>query len=179
MRYKRLKDQQIHIPPLKNDQKFRLSHDAKRVYYLGEEKGKRKLVIVWLSSLSYKFVDLGEQADKIESFQDSSLFDRYLCYVIKREKKEKINNVEYYKLVKDYFVIDLETPKKKIIWELPECEAVFFKGVNASGIEMIEYKELKLENRTHEGKDHEKYGDTINYSLDDEEVDRDHLDYED
>ena len=68
MRYKRLKDQQISIPPLKNDQKFRLSHDAKRIYYIGEQNGKKKLVIVWLSSLSYQFLDLGEQADEIESF---------------------------------------------------------------------------------------------------------------
>ena len=116
MRYKRLKDQQIQIPPLKNDQKFRLSHDAKRIYYIGEEGGKKKLVVVWLSSLSYKFLDLGEHADKIESFQDSSLFDHYLCYVIKKEKIEKINNIAYSKLVKDYFVIDLKSSKKEIIW---------------------------------------------------------------
>ena len=59
MRYTRLKDTIMRIPPVANDCMFRVGHDAKRVYYLGEEKGKKKLVVIWLKDLSHYFFDLG------------------------------------------------------------------------------------------------------------------------
>ena len=63
IRYCRLKDTVIPIPPLSSDLRFRTSHSCKSVYYLGEqftERGKRNLVLVVISlkDLSYKTYDL-------------------------------------------------------------------------------------------------------------------------
>jgi hypothetical protein len=68
---------------------FRVGHDAKRLYYIGALNGKNKLVIVWLHDLSHEFLDLGPDADKIESLEDSSLFKDFLCYAIKRRVEIK------------------------------------------------------------------------------------------
>lgn len=35
MRYTRLKDVTLRVPPLKDSQKFHIGHDAKRLYYIG------------------------------------------------------------------------------------------------------------------------------------------------
>ena len=58
MRFTRLKDTTISAPPLANDQTFRIAHDAKRLYYLGMHKGKKKLIVVWLQNLSYQILGL-------------------------------------------------------------------------------------------------------------------------
>ena len=68
---------------------FRVGHDAKRLYYIGELDGKKKLVIVWLKDLSHIFLDLGEHADLITSLDDSSLFRNYLCYKVEKRIENK------------------------------------------------------------------------------------------
>ena len=82
-RYVRLKDTTLRIPPLVTDQKFRVGHDAKRLYYIGEDEGKKVIVIVYLKDLSFEFKTLPDFAQGIDSFEDSSLFRNYLCFVIK------------------------------------------------------------------------------------------------
>ena len=51
IRYCRLKDTVIPIPPLATDLRFRTSHSCKSVYYLGEEitSDFKKLVLVVIS----------------------------------------------------------------------------------------------------------------------------------
>jgi len=61
MRYTRLKDTTLRVPPLANDCKFRIGHDAKRLYYIGDLEGKRKLVIIYLKDLSHEFVDINSE----------------------------------------------------------------------------------------------------------------------
>ena len=74
MRYTRLKDTTLRVPPLPTDCKFRVGHDAKRLYYIGILNGKKKLVVIWLKDLSHSWVDLGPHADQIMTLEDSSLF---------------------------------------------------------------------------------------------------------
>ena len=124
-----------------------MGHDAKRIYYIGDDHGTKKLVIIWLKDLSHKFISLGDHADKIESFQDSSLFKHYLCYVVKRRVEEKINKAQYYKYVKDFHVMNFKTGE--IVWNIPESEQVFFMGKNAAELEVVEFvdriKKLRTE----------------------------------
>ena len=47
-RYTRLKSTTLRVPPIGTSRKFRVGHDAKRLYYLGEQRGVKKLVIVYL-----------------------------------------------------------------------------------------------------------------------------------
>ena len=59
MRCRRLKNTIIPIPCLTSDQCFRISNDAKRLFYLGIEQGVKKLVVVYIKDLSYNVYDLG------------------------------------------------------------------------------------------------------------------------
>ena len=91
-RYTRLKDTTLRVPPSGNNRKFRVGHDAKRLYYLGELNGVKKLVLIYLKDLTHEFLDLGTDAAKIVSLEGSSLFKDYICYAIK-EKQEDVKNI--------------------------------------------------------------------------------------
>lgn len=91
-RYTRLKDTTLRVPPTGNNRKFRVGHDAKRLYYLGEMDGVKKLVLIYLKDLTHEFLDLGTDAAKIVSLEGSSLFKDYICYAIK-EKQEDVKNI--------------------------------------------------------------------------------------
>jgi len=80
MRYSRLKNTIVRIPPIANDQCFRVGHDAKRLYYIGEEDGKKTLVLIWLKDLSHKFITLKQSCQHIQTLEHSSLFRDYLCF---------------------------------------------------------------------------------------------------
>jgi len=62
------------VPPSVCDEEYRVGNDAKRLYYIGKLDGVNKLVIVWLKDLTHTFMDLGPNADKIDSLKGSSLF---------------------------------------------------------------------------------------------------------
>ena len=86
LRYARLKDTVIPIPPVSSDTRFRTSHSAKSVYYLGveivNEKEKLVLVVISLKNLSYKTYDLSQTGEDLKNLRDSSLImnDTALCY---------------------------------------------------------------------------------------------------
>lgn len=141
MRYKRLKDTILRIPPLKTDMKFRVSHDAKRIYYIGLDSGIKKLVVVYLKDLSHKFIELGKHANEIETFEDSSLYRNYICYALKKRQEEKINKKLWYREVKDFYVLDYKSGE--VVWEIPRSEKVFFNGKEASKITMKEFVDRK------------------------------------
>ena len=126
MRYTRLKNSIISIPPIEADQMFRVDHDAKRLYYIGEEDGVKKLVIVWLKDLSHRSITLGEYGTKIKTLEHSSLLRNYLCFQIEEREEKMISNILFYSMKRNFFVIDIKT--QELVWELPDCEKVFFKG---------------------------------------------------
>lgn len=87
IRYCRLKDTVIPIPPLATDLRFRTSHSCKSVYYLGEEfseDGSRTqvLVVISLQDLSYKTYDLTKTNKNLKHLKHSSLItgDSALCF---------------------------------------------------------------------------------------------------
>ena len=86
IRYCRLKDTVIPIPPVSTDLRFRTSHSCKSVYYLGEEINgdSRKLVLVVISiqDLSYKTYDLTKTHEDLHNLDNSSLImeDTALCF---------------------------------------------------------------------------------------------------
>ena len=73
LRYSRLKDTVIPIAPVKTETRFRTSHTAKSVYYLGEEtvEGKEEtklvLVVISLCDLQYKTYDLTNTGERLEN----------------------------------------------------------------------------------------------------------------
>ena len=109
MRYTRLKNSIIRVPPIDGDQMFRVGHDAKRLYYIGVEDGVKKLVIVWLKDLSHKFITLGETGQKIETLEHSSLFHNYLCFQVAEREEKKVKTRLFYRMKKNFFVIDIKT----------------------------------------------------------------------
>ena len=145
MRYTRLKDTIMRIPPVANDCMFRVGHDAKRVYYLGEEKGKKKLVVVWLKDLSHYFFDLGQHADQITTLEDSSLFRNYLCYRVEERVEKKQNKKLVYYMQKNFHVIDIKTGKS--VWNMGACEKVFFAGQLASDLKSVQFIKRKIKLR--------------------------------
>ena len=109
MRYTRLKNSIIRVPPIDGDQMFRVGHDAKRLYYIGVEDGVKKLVIVWLKDLSHRFISLGETGQKIETLEHSSLFRNYLCFQVAEREEKKVKTRLFYRMKKNFFVIDIKT----------------------------------------------------------------------
>ena len=144
-RYKRLKDTILRVAPLESDQCFRVSHDAKSIYYMGQQDDKKKLVIVWLKDLTHNIVDLGAEAAKIETLEDSSLFKHYLCYATKRKVviPEKTRDLWHY--TKDFHVIDLI--RQHVVWTLNDCEKLFFVGREASKMPSLTFTESKVKLR--------------------------------
>ena len=69
MRYRRLKNTIIPVPCLTTDQRFRISHDAKRLFYLGIVQGVKKLVVVYIKDLSYIVYDLGAKSGDIVTLE--------------------------------------------------------------------------------------------------------------
>ena len=67
MRYTRLKDTTLRMPPLSGDQQFRIGHDAKRIFYIGELDGEKQLCIIYLKDLSHKYIKLGKHASQIDT----------------------------------------------------------------------------------------------------------------
>lgn len=141
MRFTRLKDTIVPIAPLSNDMKFRVAHDAKRLYYCGEQNGVKRLVIVHMKDLSYEVVDLGAEASNIFTLEKSSLFRNFLCYMREEKKEFTVKERVFYKMVQNFFVIDLAN--KKLIWELPNCETVFFLGQDSLELNDVDFKDRK------------------------------------
>ena len=87
IRYCRLRDTVIPIPPVSTDLRFRTSHSCKSVYYLGEEiaedeSKKSILVVISLTDLSYKTYDLTKTGETLTHLRNSSLImsDTALCF---------------------------------------------------------------------------------------------------
>lgn len=80
MRFVRLKEAVVRIPPLAVDQRFRVGHSAKSIYYAGSVSGEKKLVVVFLEDLSHTVFDLKDGAATLETLEDSSLVQHYLCF---------------------------------------------------------------------------------------------------
>ena len=137
MRYTRLKDTTLRMPPLAADQQFRVGHDAKRIFYIGELDGVKQLCIIYLKDLSHKYIKLGKHASQIDTLQDASLFKHYLCYRLTEKVEKKIRNKKCQKLIKNFYVFDLK--KQEIVWELPDCENILFVGKNAQKLDMVAY----------------------------------------
>ena len=145
MRYTRLKDTTMRVPPLANDLRFRVGHDCKRLYYIGMLEGKKKLVVVYLKDFSHIWYDLGDDAD-IETLEDSSLFKNFLCY--KKNRKVDLGKTGgklFHRFTKDFYVLDIKT--QKIVWELPDCEQVFFKGKDAIDMPTLTYVDRQIKHR--------------------------------
>lgn len=105
MRFTRLKTVSMRVPPLAEDQVFRIAHDAKRLYYIGILDGKKVLAVVWLDDLSFNFLPLGEKND-IETLEDSSLFFNYLCYRKTERVQTKVKGL--FRKQKNFFVLDMD-----------------------------------------------------------------------
>ena len=69
LRYRRLKNTIIPVPCLTSDQRFRVSHCAKRLFYLGIVQGVKKLVVVYIKDLSYIVYDLGANSADIVTLE--------------------------------------------------------------------------------------------------------------
>ena len=131
IRYCRLKDTVIPIPPLSTDLRFRTSHSCKSVYYLGEqftERDKRNLVLVVISlkDLSYKTYDLTKTNVDLKNLQNSSLItkDTALCFQHMDLVTGKAKT--HTKEISCFSVFDLE--QQKIIWSLDRVERLYFKA---------------------------------------------------
>ena len=145
MRYTRLKDTTLRVPPITNDCKFRVGHDAKRLYYIGELDGKKKLVVIWLKDLSHTWLDLGPHADQITTLEDSSLFRNYLCYRVEQRIETKQKTRLFYHIQKNFHVLNIKTGE--VVWDLPDCENVFFAGQLASKLKSVEFVPRKIKLR--------------------------------
>ena len=156
MRYTRLKNSIISIPPIEADQMFRVDHDAKRLYYIGEEDGVKKLVIVWLKDLSHRSITLGEYGTKIKTLEHSSLLRNYLCFQIEEREEKMISNILFYSMKRNFFVIDIKT--QELVWELPDCEKVFFKGADVRKLGTVDFEDrfLKMRNEDEEESEFEE-----------------------
>ena len=108
-------------------------------------EGVKKLVTVYLKDLSHKFVDLGPDAEKIETLAESSLFRDYLCYAVKEKQETKVKDRTFYKYIKNFGVINIQTAEK--VWDLPDCEDVFYKGTNAAELDEVEFIDRKIKLR--------------------------------
>ena len=136
MRYTRLKDTTLRVPPLSNDQRFRVGHDAKRLFYVGNLEGKKVLVVIYLKDLSHEFIELPDQ--EVQTFEDASLFQHYLCYYKERKiDAGKVSNKKFHRFTKDFYVLDFKSGE--IVWHLPDCEKVFFAGKNAADCGMMAF----------------------------------------
>jgi hypothetical protein len=131
LRYSRLKNSIIPIPPVKTDRRFHTSHSASSIYYLGREivvtgeagklKVKPLLVVVSLKDLKFKQYELEKcrqiwEAERLYNLTNSSLVcgDSKLCFT--NEKEEKRN----------FYVLNLRD--FKIEFTYTDCERVFFTG---------------------------------------------------
>jgi len=93
-----------------------VGHDAKRLYYIGKLDGRAKLVIIYLKDLSHEFLDLGPDAEKIETFEGSSLFKNYICYAMKRKIEIKSQGKTHWRWTQDFHVVDFRKTEK--VWSL-------------------------------------------------------------
>lgn len=113
IRYCRLRDAVIPIPPVSTDLRFRTSHSCKSVYYLGEEfaaDGSKKsiLVVISLLDLSYRTFDLTKTGETLTHLRNSSLImkDSALCF--QHTKTVPSKKQKHLKEVSCFSVFDLE-----------------------------------------------------------------------
>ena len=128
VRYCRLKDTIIPIPPVSTDQRFYSSHSCMSVYYLGQEtldsSKKPVLVVISLRDFSYKTYDLSGANYDFKHLRNSSLImnDKALSF----QHIQNVRGSSNVKQISCYSVLDLE--KKEIVWRLDNVERVFFKA---------------------------------------------------
>lgn len=145
-RYIRLKDTTLRVPPLESDQKFRVGHDAKRLFYVGKQDGVNKLVIIYLKDLTHEFIDLGADADRITTFEGASLFKNYICYPIESKNEVRAQGKTLWRWTKNFRVFDYR--EANLVWELDDCEYVLFCGMKASELKTVKFKEMLKKLRT-------------------------------
>ena len=129
LRYCRLKDAVIPIPPVATDRRFYTSHSCKTVYYLGEEiakDGSKKsiLVVISLKDLSFKTYDLTKTKEQLTSLQNSALIMKDTALSFQHVKM--IAGKKVRKEVSCFSVFDLE--KQQITWTLENVERLFFNA---------------------------------------------------
>ena len=99
---------------------------------------------MWLKDLSHIFLDLGKHADQITTLEDSSLFRNYLCYRVEERVETKQKTRLFYHMQKNFHVLNIKTGE--VVWDLPNCEKIFFAGQLASDLKSVEfeYRKIKL-----------------------------------
>jgi hypothetical protein len=145
LRYSRLKDTVIAIPPLQTDMKFYTSHSSDSVYYIGTQKDgedlKTVLVVIYLKNLEHKVYDLSKLRSKLDAsypikdLEDSSLIMNDTHFVIKSFKT--VQGKHHAKEQKYFVVYNLEEDKE--IWTINDCEKVFFPAPDLDD-EIIEFE---------------------------------------
>ena len=112
----------------------------------GEKKFVNKLVIIYLKDLTHEFIDLGEDANQITTFEGASLFKNYICYPIEAKTEVRAQGKTLWRWTKNFRVFDFREAKE--VWKLDDCEYVLFCGREASALKTVKFKEMLKKLRT-------------------------------
>ena len=151
MRFSRVRDVIIQVPPITTDQRFYMSHSCKSIYWLGYKNKVKHLVEVHLKNLDHTFHEL-KGAEHVQSCKDTSLVKNHFSFPYSVLNDEKSGSLGKY--MRKFDVYDLT--KQEIVWSIPNCQSLFFRGVDSSELDPIKFKPVENKLKKNRGSDSEE-----------------------